>query len=418
MTSYVFKLPDVGEGIVEAEIVEWYIKPGDTVEVDQAIVDVMTEKAAVEITSPVSGTVVSVAGEAGEQVAVGTELIRFEVSGDVSPPENDAADTARATASDAKVAESKAKPVEETRETPATARSASEYRIVTDKPLASPATRRRARESGADLQQVSGSGHAGRILATDLENFLRSRGSTEGVQGVAPDPASVEIPLRGLRRQIAKRMAQSKRSIPHFTYVEEVDVTELEALRQHLNQEYGGTRGKLSYLPFLMLALCRVLHKFPQCNSTFDEENELITQHGAIHVGIATQTDSGLKVPVVRHAESRALWNASTEMKRVSQAARDSSAKLEELKDSTITITSLGAKGGIVSTPLINAPEVAIVGVNKSVERVVVLNGEMTVRRMMNLSSSFDHRIVDGYDAAAMIQNLKDMLECPATIFI
>jgi 2-oxoisovalerate dehydrogenase E2 component (dihydrolipoyl transacylase) len=265
---------------------------------------------------------------------------------------------------------------------------------------------------------VPGSGLGGRILRKDLDHFLEKRDRTPSAQAITPVQADIEIPLRGIRRQIANKMSQSKRSIPHFSYVEEVDVTELEVLRRHLNNEHGEARGKLSYLPFLMLALVRVLRIFPQCNSTYNDETEVITQHGAIDIGIATKTDSGLKVPVVRRAESRDLWDAAREMKRVTQAARDNSAKLEELKGSTITISSLGALGGIVSTPIINAPEVSIIGVNKSVERVMVFGGGMKIRRMMNLSSSFDHRIVDGYDAAAMIQKLKVLLEHPATIFI
>jgi 2-oxoisovalerate dehydrogenase E2 component (dihydrolipoyl transacylase) len=292
--------------------------------------------------------------------------------------------------------------------------------------MASPASRRRAREAGIDLAQVHGSGPHGRITRQDMDAALG------GAAPVAPSAAPAKLPAAGLvartgteelkvigvRRVIASRMTDAKRNIPHFAYVEEVDVTELESLRQHLNGKVAPGGTQLTYLPFLAAALARVLEDYPQCNAWFDTERNVVIRHRAVHMGVATQTPDGLKVPVVRHAEARSLWDLAEEIKRVSDAARSSKATKEELSGSTITVTSLGRLGGIVSTPIINAPEMGIIGVNKAVERPVVRNGAITIRRIMNLSSSFDHRFVDGYDAAAMIQALKDMLEHPATIFI
>ena len=289
---------------------------------------------------------------------------------------------------------------------------------------ASPATRRRAREAGLDLARVHGSGPGGRITRQDFDAALSGGGgarvqSAVAAAGVvAPRTGTEEIKVIGVRRVIANRMTEAKRNIPHFAYVEEVDVTELESLRQHLNSRQPKGSPSLTFLPFIGAALTRVLVDFPQCNAVYDAERNVIVRHQGVHLGVATQTPDGLKVPVVRHAESRSLWDLAAEIRRVSEAARTAKAKKEELAGSTITITSLGRLGGIVSTPIINAPEMAIIGVNKAVERPVVLNGAIAVRRIMNLSSSFDHRFVDGYDAAAMIQALKDLLEHPAAIFI
>jgi 2-oxoisovalerate dehydrogenase E2 component (dihydrolipoyl transacylase) len=291
--------------------------------------------------------------------------------------------------------------------------------------MASPATRRRAREAGIDLAVVAGSGPSGRITRQDFEAALsgtpppHAQGATERAPSVlAKRTGTEEIKVIGVRRVIANRMTEAKRNIPHFAYVEEVDVTELESLRQHLNGRLPKGAPSLTYLPFIAAALVRVLESFPQCNALHDAERNVLVRHHGVHLGVATQTPDGLKVPVVKHAESRTLWDLSDEIRRVSEAARTGKAAREELSGSTITITSLGKLGGIVSTPIINAPEMAIIGVNKAIDRPVVLNGAVTVRRIMNLSSSFDHRFVDGYDAAAMIQALKDLLEHPATIFI
>jgi 2-oxoisovalerate dehydrogenase E2 component (dihydrolipoyl transacylase) len=400
MSRYVFKMPDLGEGTVTAEVVEWKVKVGDTVQEDQIIAEVMTDKAAVEIPAPVSGRVVSLTGQPGDMVAVGAELIAFET--DAGAPAA-AAPEKPAPAPGAKLA-----PAAQEQDFGATTRV-----------MASPATRRKARDAGVDLAGVSGSGPGGRISAQDLESVIAGKAGG-GAKAAARQARSgtEEIKIIGVRRVIAERMSAAKRNIPHFAYVEEVDVTELEALRQYLNSRQPKGAPSLTYLPFLVAALVRVLESFPQCNAVHDAERNVIVRHRGVHVGIATQTPDGLKVPVVRNAEARGLGDLATEIRRVSAAARSNKATRDELLGSTITVTSLGRLGGIASTPVINAPEVAIVGVNKAVERPVVVDGAIAIRRIMNLSSSFDHRFVDGFDAAAMIQALKESLEHPATIFI
>jgi len=400
MSRYVFKMPDLGEGTVTAEVVEWKVKVGDTVKEDQIIAEVMTDKAAVEIPAPVSGRVLSITGQPGDMIAVGAELIAFETASTpaVSPTPTVSPAPAAAPAS--------APPV------PAVVAAPSRV-------MASPATRRKAHVAGVNLATVSGSGPGGRISAQDLESVIAGQGAAAAKPvSHAPRKGVEEIKIIGVRRVIAERMSAAKRSIPHFAYVEEVDVTELESLRQYLNSRLAKGAPSLTYLPFLVAALVRVLESFPQCNAVHDAERNMILRHAAVHVGIATQTPDGLKVPVVRHAEARSLHDLAAEIRRVSEAARSNKATRDELMGSTITVTSLGRLGGIASTPVINAPEVAIVGVNKAVDRPVVVDGAIAIRRIMNLSSSFDHRFVDGFDAAAMIQALKERLEHPATIFI
>jgi 2-oxoisovalerate dehydrogenase E2 component (dihydrolipoyl transacylase) len=412
MSRYVFKLPDLGEGTVSAEIISWRVKPGDVVAEDQPLVEMSTDKAVVEVPSPVTGRLVSVAGQPGQAVAVGAELALFETeAGAAGPAAPPVATTASVTASVGATAVATAVRADAT----ATASAAERARVK-----ASPATRRRAREAGVDLHQVAGSGPGGRIQAADLDQALRPQAAPSVPIQAAHTPrgAIEEIPVIGIRRLIAERMAEAKRKIPHFSYVEEVDVTELEALRQHLNATAAPGTASLSLLPLIVAALVRVLRDFPQCNAHYDEARNMILRHGAVHVGIATQTPDGLKVPVVRDAGQRDLAGLAAEIRRVAEAARGRQAPRDILSGSTITVTSLGKLGGIVSTPILNAPEVAIVGINKAVERVVVHDGKMAIRRMMNLSSSFDHRFVDGYDAAAMIQALKTKLEHPATIFM
>lgn len=388
MSRHVFKLPDLGEGTVSSEIVAWRVRPGDLVQEDQPIVEMSTDKAVVEVPSPVSGRIVSVAGEPGDMIAVGAELVVFET------------DVALAT---------------EKAVTPATPVPAS--RVAThsepaERVLASPATRRLAHDRGIDLTTVQGSGEGGRIRREDLDSL-----------GSAPSSARVtdaveEIKIIGVRRVIAERMSESKRTIPHFTYVEEVDVTELEALRAHLNGTRTARQPSLTYLPFIATALLRALVQFPQCNARYDAERQVIVRHRAVHLGLATQSPDGLKVPVVRQAQAMSFWDLAVELQRVAEGARTNKARREDLTGSTITLTSLGKLGGIVSTPVINSPEVAIVGVNKAVDRPVVHQGAIAVRRIMNLSSSFDHRFVDGFDAAAMIQAVRGYLEHPATLFL
>ncbi len=411
MSEYVFKLPDLGEGTVESEIGEWFVKVGDSVREEDVVGTMMTDKAAVEVSSPVSGKVVKLAGEPGDIVAVGAPLIVFdtdgadgdEPAGTEAPAESDVAGEPRAAA---------APPVESEPEEQRTAASDSQ-RVIT-----SPAIRRRAKEAGVDLTEVSGSGPGGRILRKDFDLFLKARAAgTSYAAAGTPSKRVEEIKIIGVRRMIAERMAAAKREIPHFAYVEEIDITELEALRRHLNEKKGESE-RLTLLPFLGLALVRALKEYPQCNVTHDKARNLLLRHDAVHIGIATQTRDGLKVPVVRHAESMSLDALGAEIRRMSEAARNGTASKSDLGGSTITITSLGKLGGIVSTPVINSPEVAIIGVNRAVERPVVFNGQVAVRTMMNLSSSFDHRFVDGYDAAAMIQRIREMLEHPATLFL
>jgi 2-oxoisovalerate dehydrogenase E2 component (dihydrolipoyl transacylase) len=416
MSRHVFKMPDLGEGTVSAEVVEWKVKVGDAVKEDQIIAEVMTDKAAVEIPAPVSGTVVSITGQPGDMVAVGSELIVFDTSG--APA---AASMARPAVAAAANAAAAAQQPATTAAPPATASMPAAPAAVatTDRVMASPATRRKAHVAGVDLATVSGSGPGGRISAQDLEAVIAGRaGGTARPAARAQKGGVEEIKVIGVRRLIAERMSAAKRNIPHFAYVEEVDVTELEALRQYLNSRQPKGAPSLTYLPFLVTGLVRVLEDFPQCNATYDAERNVILRQRAVHVGVATQTPDGLKVPVVRHAEARSLADLAAEIRRVSEAARSNKATREELTGSTITVTSLGKLGGIVSTPVINAPEVAIIGVNKAVERPVVVDGAIAIRRIMNLSSSFDHRFVDGFDAAAMIQALKERLEHPATLFI
>ncbi len=411
MSEYVFKLPDLGEGLVEAEIAEWMVKVGDFVEEEDPIGAMLTDKAAVELSAPVSGRVVSLAGELGDMIAVGAPLIVFETQGEqqitdevaVPPPAN-------------------SEETEETIQPDITQPAAKETsgQVPSGKVLTSPSIRQHAREKGIDLTRITGSGPRGRILRSDLDASTAGDKLAADSPNIQEEPSTevTEIKVVGLRRIIAERMSEANREIPHFAYVEEIDITALESLRQFLNSKKAAAEDKLTLLPFIGLALARVLKQFPQCNALYDRERNVISQHHAIHLGIATQTPDGLKVPVVKHSEIRSLNNLAGEIRRVSTAARENSAKRDELMGSTITITSLGKQGGIVTTPVINLPEVAIIGVNKAVERPVVVDGQVVIRRIMNLSSSFDHRFVDGYDAAMMIQELKDMLEQPATIFM
>ncbi|WP_303719149.1 2-oxo acid dehydrogenase subunit E2 [Brevundimonas naejangsanensis] len=424
--NHVFKLPDVGEGTAEAELVGWHVKVGDAVQEDQILAEVMTDKATVELTSPVSGVVVALHGEAGQQIAVGGPLVSFKVEGKGNVAEAPAAAPAPAakaapTPAVAAAAAPAPKPVAKADAKPVPALTG---RQPGERPLASPAVRNRARDLGIDLVFVPGSGPAGRIEHADLDAFV-ARGGT-----FAPATASSgslyaraegtnEVRIIGLRRKIAEKMAESVRRIPHITYVEDIDMTAVEELRAYLNAQNKGTgRAKLNVLPFIARAIVVALKDQPNINATYDDEAGVLTQHNAVHLGIAAQTPNGLMVPVVRHAEARDAYDTAEEIARVSGAAKDGSAKREELSGSTITITSLGTLGGVVHTPIINHPEVAIVGPNKIEERVVVRNGQMVVRKMMNLSSSFDHRIVDGHDAAVFVQKIKTLLENPATLWM
>jgi len=411
MSEYIFKMPDLGEGMVESEIGEWFINVGDQVTEEDIVSTMMTDKAAVELSSPVSGRVIKLAGEPGDIVAVGAALVVFETDAAVAV----ASTAPTETPTDVVAASAATHAAEPAEPVAAKAAPTSKGRVAT-----SPAVRRRAKEAGIDLHSVPGTGAGGRITRKDFEAWVGGSVAAEAAPTkVAPTrPETKEIKIIGLRRIIAERMATATREIPHFTYVEEIDITELEALRKHLNSKNTDPAQRLTPLPFLGLALVRALREFPQCNATYDKDRNILIQHGPVHLGVATQTNDGLKVPVVHNADALSLEQLASEIRRVSEAARNNSITRNELSGSTITITSLGKLGGIVSTPVINQPEVGIIGVNRAVERPVVLNGQVDIRLMMNLSSSFDHRFVDGYDAAAMIQRIREMLEHPAMIFL
>ena len=427
MGIHIIKMPDLGEGIAEVELVAWRVAPGDAVTEDQLLADVMTDKATVEIPSPVHGTVLALGGAVGQVLAVGAELIRIEVAGDAG----DSAPAGKATAAPPATPPATVAPVAAApTPSPAPASPKPSSQPLDYKPIASPAVRRRAWELGVDLRQVAASGAGGRIMQADLDVPVAAHGQAQGAAAASAralasgtTPAALRddeerIPVIGLRRRIAQKMQESKRRIPHFTYVEEVDVTELQELRIRLNAQWGAQRGHLTLLPLLLRAVVLAVREFPQINARFDDEAGVVTRHGAVHLGIATQTDSGLMVPVLRHAEALDLWASAAEVARLATAARSGKATRGELSGSTITVTSLGALGGIVSTPVINAPEVAIVGVNRIVERPMLRGGAVVARQMMNLSSSFDHRVVDGVDAAGFVQALRGTLEAPALLFI
>lgn len=482
MGIHVIKMPDIGEGIAEVELGLWHVKIGDRVKEDQAIADVMTDKASVEIPSPVTGVVVALGGKEGDVLAVGSELVRLEVEGDGNHKGGDGelagaaangdargeaaareriVDAAHAHAGAAsargerdfdapRAASSGAPNAKDERDhdradrehrderdarnasrgafadvRPAARESASPppARRPGERPLASPAVRKRAWDLGVELRYVHGTGEAGRILHEDLDAYLQGRGAAEprargGHAAYVERHDEEAVPVIGLRRKIAQRMQDAKRRIPHFSYVEEIDVTELEALRAELNRKYGDMRGRLTVLPFLARAMVIALRDFPQINARYDDEAGVVTRHGAVHLGVATQSKAGLMVPVVRHAEARDPWAIAAEIARLADAVRAGRAERDELSGSTITITSLGALGGIASTPVINSPEVGIVGVNRIVERPMFRAGAVVARKLMNLSSSFDHRVIDGMDAAEFIQAVRALLEQPALLFV
>jgi 2-oxoisovalerate dehydrogenase E2 component (dihydrolipoyl transacylase) len=431
------KMPDVGEGVAEAEIVEWAVKVGDLVKEDQVVAAVMTDKATVEIPTPVAGSVLALGGAVGDVLAVGAELVRIDAPGlpdSLAPaaPKSRVAQKEAAPAASVKPKSIEAAPEppaeapprrEPEREVPAPPRApepqAQPPRSPGEKPLASPAVRLKARDAGVDLRFVRGSGPAGRITHDDLDAYIaRPPEAPAKGSGRAPNHAVETVKVVGMRRRIAHNMAESSRRIAHFSYVEETDVTALEELRASLNARATDERPKLTLLPFLMLAIVKAVADFPQVNAHYDDDNDVIQRFGAVHLGVATQTQNGLMVPVVRHAETLGLYQCAREMRRVSEAARQGVAARDELAGSTITLTSLGALGGVASTPIVNRPEVAIVGVNKIVVRPVWRDGGFVPRKVMNLSSSFDHRVVDGHDAATFIQRLRELIETPATIFI
>ncbi|ARB29866.1 2-oxo acid dehydrogenase subunit E2 [Pseudomonas tolaasii] len=422
MGTHVIKMPDIGEGIAEVELSVWHVKVGDLVVEDQVLADVMTDKAMVDIPSPVHGKVISLGGEPGEVMAVGSILISIEVEGAGNAKEAPAVKEAvKEAPKAAPVVEAKPAPVAvENKPAPVIAAQAPVARAADERPLASPAVRKHALDAGIQLRLVQGTGPAGRILHEDLDAYLQQGAakSSTAANPYAERNTEEQIPVIGMRRKIAQRMQDATRRAAHFSYVEEIDVTALDELRVHLNEKHGATRGKLTLLPFIVRAMVVALRDFPQINARYDDEAQVITRLGAVHVGVATQSDVGLMVPVVRHAEARSLWGNAEEIARLASAARNGKASRDELSGSTITLTSLGALGGIVSTPVLNLPEVAIVGVNRIVERPMVIKGQIVVRKMMNLSSSFDHRVVDGMDAAQFIQAIRGLLEQPASLFL
>lgn len=416
MGTHVIKMPDIGEGIAEVELSVWHVKVGDMVVEDQVLADVMTDKAMVDIPSPVHGKVIALGGEPGEVMAVGSILISIEVEGAGNAKDAPVIKEAPKAAPVAPVVEAKPPPAAVVSK-PA---PAPVCRAADERPLASPAVRKHALDAGIQLRLVQGTGPAGRILHEDLDAYLQqgTAKASATANPYAERNSEEQIPVIGMRRKIAQRMQDATRRAAHFSYVEEIDVTALDELRVHLNEKHGATRGKLTLLPFIVRAMVVALRDFPQINARYDDEAQVITRLGAVHVGVATQSDVGLMVPVVRHAEARSLWGNAEEIARLATAARNGKASRDELSGSTITLTSLGALGGIVSTPVLNLPEVAIVGVNRIVERPMVIKGQIVVRKMMNLSSSFDHRVVDGMDAAQFIQAIRGLLEQPASLFL
>ncbi|MCR1769200.1 Lipoamide acyltransferase component of branched-chain alpha-keto acid dehydrogenase complex [Burkholderia glumae] len=453
MGIHVIKMPDIGEGIAEVELGLWHVKVGDRVVEDQALADVMTDKASVEIPSPVAGVVAALGGAAGDMMAVGAELIRIEVDGsgnhrsEPAGAANEAVPAAPAASAAVRepAHEPKREPAREAAREPAHAAACAPApaapmpmarggehaataappvaREPGERPLASPAVRKRAWDLGIELRYVRGTGEAARILHEDLDAYLQGRGAAAAVgrgvrAGYAERHDEEAVQVIGLRRRIAEKMQEAKRRIPHFSYVEEIDVTELDTLRAELNRRHGEQRGKLTMLPFIARAMVIALAEFPQINARYDDEAGVVTRHGAVHLGVATQSKAGLMVPVVRHAEARDIWGLAAEVARLAEAVRGGRAARDELSGSTITLSSLGALGGVVSTPVINRPEVGIVGVNRIVERPMIRHGLVVARKLMNLSSSFDHRVVDGMDAAEFIQAVRALLEQPALLFV
>ena len=435
MSKYLFNLPDIGEGIAEAEIVKWHIKVGDVVAEDDQLADVMTDKATVEMEAPVSGKITALAGEEGDIIAIGSMLVEIEVEGDVDLEELEELEASddNVAKADAGVAKSvqvpeikeekskesaKTEVKKESEETPVTDTEKTEVKPSDEgqrKVLATPAVRKRAAALGVDLSQVKAQGD--HIRHSDLDTYL-NYGSGQGYRpsGGSQKRADEVIKVIGMRRKIAQNMAESKRNIPHFSYVDEIDMTEIEDMRADLNGNRGN-RPKLTILPLIIAAICKSLSDFPMLNATFDDEAGVVTRHGAVHLGMATQTDQGLMVPVLKNAQDLNIWQLSSEISRLAASARDGSAKAADLSGSTLTLTSLGPLGGIATTPVINRPEVAIIGPNKIVERPVIIDGEIHARKLMNLSISCDHRVVDGYDAASYVQALKHFLETPVLLF-
>lgn len=405
MSEYKFKMPDIGEGVVEAEITAWHINVGEFVEEDAPVADAMTDKATVELTAPVSGTVISVGCAEGEIMAIGGDLVVFQTDGDAPAPEKEKPKPT--------IKKEKTKPIK----APAPNVTTPVIAHAGAKPLASPAVRKAAMDKGIDLTQVTPSGKAGQITHEDLHTF-KTHGPSVTTSIYAQKTGHTEVKVLGMRRIISERMSASKKHIPHFSYVESIDMTTLENLRAHLNKTRKDDQPKLTLIPFFMRALVKGLALWPQCNATFDDKAGIITQYHGVHIGMAAQTPNGLMVPVLRHAESLDIWQMASEISRLGNAAKSGTIAASELSGGSITLTSLGLLGGVVTTPVINRPEVGIIGPNKIIETPVVKDGQITIRKMMNISSSFDHRVVDGLHAAELIQHIKGLLEHPASLFL
>jgi 2-oxoisovalerate dehydrogenase E2 component (dihydrolipoyl transacylase) len=425
MAKFEFKLPDIGEGIAEAEIVAWHVKVGDEVAEDQQLADMMTDKATVEMESPVAGKVVQLAGEVGDMVPIGSVLAVIETSAAVA--EDRSTETAAESKSERPLGDGAVQPTKaQEEEMPVTAvepapakpapapapqpRPEPEVAAGAAHVLASPAVRARARDLGIDLGQVKA--RDSRIRHSDLDSYILHQGGSVSARGAGSSRPDETIKIVGLRRKIAENMAEANRRIPHFTLVEEFDVTALEETRAMMNRDRGDNP-KLTLLPFLVTAMCRALADYPMLNASFDDEAMTVTRHGSVDMGIATQTQNGLMVPVIRGAQGLTVWQLASEIGRLSDAARNNKASREELTGPSITISSLGPMGGITSTPVINPPQVAIIAVNKIEEKLVPIDGEIEIRKRMNLSLSCDHRVVDGWDAANFLADMKPLIENP-----
>lgn len=421
MGQYIFKMPDIGEGVTEAEIVSWHVKVGDPIKEDDPIADAMTDKATVELTAPVDGTVQSLGCEEGDMLAIGADLVVFETKGgaQTAPQSEDKPAISAQPPAPAPAPADKPKQEKPAQNQKALNEAAQDQRLQTpstdtaSKPLASPSVRKRAMDLGIDLSAIRATGKAGQITHEDLDAYVE-----RPANGLQKRTDIRTRKITGMRRVIAERMQVSKQNIPHFSYVEAIDMTELERTRAHLNATRKSAQPKLTPLPFFMRAMVKALASWPQCNATYDDGAGLVSEYGGVHIGMATQTKTGLMVPVIRHAESQTIWQLANEIARLSEGAKTGTITADELSGSTITLTSLGRLAGIMATPVINRPEVAILCPNKIVETPIIENGQMVVRKMMNFSSSFDHRIVDGYDAAQMMAYIKGLLEHPATLFM
>jgi len=439
--AYEFKLPDIGEGVVEGEIVRWLVKEGESLALDQPMVEVMTDKATVEIPAPRAGTVVRRRFAEGDVCPVGNVLIEIQEAGSASHATNGSDSTALSNALANGQAEggrlastrdvqnanpagvqASAPPVAVA---PSAPKAPSAPSTAATAVLATPATRKLARELGVDLGAVAASGREGRITSQDVQNAasgISTSAATRAADGALPppkrEPGDVRIPFRGMRRQIASRLITAKHRAAHFTYVEEVDATNLVQLRDKANKRLSSQGIKISFLPFFVKATVDALKRYPQLNATLDEQAGEIVQRTHYNIGVAAATQDGLLVPVVKDADKRSLVDLGREVERLAEAARAGQAHRDDLTGSTFTITSLGTLGGILATPIVNYPEVAIMGIHKITRRPMVIDEKVEIRDMLNLSLSVDHRLVDGREAALFVAAVKEAIETPGLLFL